>query len=135
MLLAQLEFQDAIQVRRQTAAAAYRDNLGTWASANGIELQYVPDGSRPPAHLFCMLLPDLSQRTRFLAFTRERGVATTFHYLPLHSSPAGSRYGVDIRQCPNTNSVSDRLVRLPLFSDITDAEVSTILDVVAEFRC
>jgi dTDP-4-amino-4,6-dideoxygalactose transaminase len=135
VLLAQLEFRETVQMRRQAAADAYQAALGGWAGANGIAMQHIPDGSRTPAHLLCMLLPDLAQRTRFLSFTRERGVATTFHYLPLHSSPAGSRFGVDARDCPVTDSVSDRLVRLPLFSDITPAEVETIIDVVSEFSC
>lgn len=87
-----------------------------------------------PGHLFCLLMPDLATRTRFLAFTRERGVATTFHYLPLHSSPAGQTYGSAPLGCPVTEDLSDRLVRLPVFSDMSIDEVGRIIEVVSEFN-
>ena len=80
-------------------------------------------------------MPDLAERTRFLAFTRERGVSSTFHYLPLHSSPAGRQYGSTPFGCPNAENISDRLVRLPVFSDINQSEVAQVVDVVNEFVC
>ena len=70
-----------------------------------------------------------------LAFTRERGVATTFHYIPLHSSPAGERFGSAPLGCPVSEDMSNRLVRLPVFSDISSDEIGRVIDVVSEFDC
>jgi dTDP-4-amino-4,6-dideoxygalactose transaminase len=133
ILLAQLENAETIQNRRLGAVDAYRAGLEDWAISNKVRLQVIPDGCVPPAHLFCLLMPDLAERTRFLAFTRDRGVGTTFHYLPLHSSPAGRRFGSAPFGCPNSNDIADRLVRLPVFSDISEAEITHVVEVVNEF--
>ena len=135
VLLSQLEYREIIQTRRASAVEAYRTNLKVWAESNVVRLQSDPAGSQSPAHLFYMLMPDLAERTRFLAFTRERGVSSTFHYLPLHSSPAGRQYGSTPFGCPNAENISDRLVRLPVFSDINQSEVAQVVDVVNEFVC
>jgi dTDP-4-amino-4,6-dideoxygalactose transaminase len=135
ILLAQLEHKETTQQRRFRAISSYKTELDTWIQSNGIETQLQPAGSETPGHLFCLLMPDLERRTDFLAFTRERGVATTFHYLPLDESPAGKRFGHAPVDCKVSRDVSDRLVRLPVFSDITEAEVERILTVVSEFRC
>jgi dTDP-4-amino-4,6-dideoxygalactose transaminase len=135
VLLSQLEYREIIQARRASAVEAYRTNLKVWAESNVVRLQSDPAGSQSPAHLFYMLMPDLAERTRFLAFTRERGVSSTFHYLPLHSSPAGQQYGSTPFGCPNAENISDRLVRLPVFSDISQSEVAQVVDVVNEFVC
>ncbi len=133
ILCAQLDHRETIQQRRHRAATTYRTELLGWADSNGVAVPHRQPSSGHPDHLFPFLLPDLETRTRFLAHTRERGVATTFHYIPLHSSPAGERYGKTPSGCPVTSNVSDRLARLPLFSDITDDEVATIVDVVRSF--
>ena len=133
VLLSQLEHQELIQSRRINTVSAYRLGLADWANKNGVRLQTDPSGCQSPAHLFYMVMPDLSERTRFLAFTRERGVSSTFHYIPLHSSPAGQQYGSAPFGCPNTEDISDRLVRLPVFSDINQSEVAQVVEVVNEF--
>jgi dTDP-4-amino-4,6-dideoxygalactose transaminase len=133
VLLSQLEYREAIQNRRLNTVETYRSGLEVWAKSNGVRLQAEFADCQLPAHLFYMLMTDLSERTRFLAFTRERGVSSTFHYLPLHNSPAGQLYGSAPFGCPNTNDVSDRLVRLPVFSDISQSEAAQVVDVVNEF--
>jgi dTDP-4-amino-4,6-dideoxygalactose transaminase len=135
ILAAQLEFSETIQARRRDARTAYLDSISDWAFTNQITLPPIDSSEVGPSHLFFLLLPDLETRTRFLSFTRERGVATTFHYIPLDSSPAGRRFGVSPLGCPVTQSASDRLVRLPMFSDISEAEVSKIIETVTEFAC
>ena len=135
ILLAQLENTEITQSRRFGAVDAYRSGLVGWANSNGVRLQEQPAESVSPAHLFCLLMPDLAERTRFLAFTRERGVATTFHYLPLHTSPAGRRFGSAPFGCPNSEDLSNRLVRLPVFSDISPVEIDRVVEVVNEFDC
>ncbi len=133
ILSAQIEHRETIQSRRRRAARTYRTELLDWAASNGVVAPHGDPSPGLPDHLFPLLLPDLASRTRFLAHTRERGVATTFHYIPLHSSPAGERFGTAPSGCPVTTSVSERLVRLPLFSDITDHEVAQIIDVARSF--
>jgi dTDP-4-amino-4,6-dideoxygalactose transaminase len=135
VLCAQLDHSPTIQNRRAAAADAFRRGLSSWAQDNDVDMPLtLPDGDSP-SHLFPLILPDLAQRTRFLALTRELGIATTFHYIPLHSSPAGLRFGTAPFGCPVSTDISDRLVRLPLFSDITVAEVEEIIDTTAKFSC
>jgi dTDP-4-amino-4,6-dideoxygalactose transaminase len=133
VLLSQLEYRDTIQARRKNTVETYRAGLQAWAKSNGVRLQSDPKDCQLPSHLFYMIMDDLSERTRFLAFTRERGVSSTFHYLPLHSSPAGQHYGVAPFDCPITDAVSERLVRLPVFSDMNPSEAAQVVDVVNEF--
>ena len=135
VLLAQLEFAGTIQQRRLGAVGRYQHSLTDWAANNGVKTQARPLESQTPAHLFCLLMPDYETRTRFLSFTRDRGVATTFHYVPLHSSPGGERFGSAPLGCPVTQDVSDRLVRLPVFSDMSSEEAGRIIEVVSEFSC
>ncbi len=135
VLCAQLDHSETIQQRRADAARSFRDELATWAANNGVGMPAVIPGTESPSHLFTLVLPDLAQRTRFLASTRELGVATTFHYIPLHSSPAGMRFGSAPFGCPVSSNISDRLARLPLFSDITCDEVDRIIETTTKFSC
>jgi len=133
VLVAQLEYSDTIQSRRRDAVKTYRLGLAAWANSIGVQLQSEPTDCQVPSHLFYILMQDLDERTRFLTFTRERGVSSTFHYLPLHSSPAGQQYGSAPFGCPITEDVSNRLVRLPVFSDMSQSEADRVVDVVNEF--
>ncbi len=133
ILTAQLEHREVIQARRRDIAAAYRVELADWADSNGIVQPHRVESVGSPDHLFPLLLPDLAERARFLAHTRERGVATTFHYVPLHSSPAGERFGAAPLGCPTSSEISDRLVRLPLFSDMSNAEAAKVIEVALDF--
>jgi dTDP-4-amino-4,6-dideoxygalactose transaminase len=135
LLAAQLEHKDEIQDRRRRAWHRYRAELAPWARDNGVAFQEVPEGSQPPHHLFALLLPALEQRQRFLGHLRSRGVTGTFHYLPLHQSAMGRRLGCAPSGCPVSVDVSDRLARLPLFSDITESEVDRVIEATASFEC
>lgn len=135
VLCAQLDYSTTIQQRRELAVEAFRRGFSTWAKANDVTMPTVLPEGDSPSHLFPLIFPSLEARTRFLRFTRENGVATTFHYIPLHSSPGGQRFGTAPFGCPISSEISDRLARLPLFSDITPAEVETIIDVVLRFSC
>jgi len=133
VLTAQLEFADEIQLRRGAAWSTYRNDLSGWASSSGFLMPHADFGGNGPFHLFPLLAPDLETRTRFLASARNLGVACTFHYLPLHSSPAGRRFGDAPLGASNSESISDRMIRVPLFSDITNTEVSRIVEVIGSF--
>lgn len=129
-LLAQLEARDEIQARRQALWARYQSGLSDWASRLGIGLPTVPAECVHPAHLFYLLMPSLEARTRLLAFLRARQVLAVFHYLPLHLSDMGRRFGGHEGQCPVTESIADRLVRLPLFYQLSDADQERVIDAV-----
>ncbi len=129
-LLAQLEARDEIQFRRQALWARYQSGLSEWASHHGIGLPTVPADCAHPAHLFYLVMPSLEARTRLLAFLRERQVLAVFHYLPLHLSDMGRRFGGHEGQCPVTESIADRLVRLPLFYQLSDADQQRVIDAV-----
>lgn len=134
-LYAQFEAREQIQQRRQTIWSRYQRELSAWADVQGIRQPTVPDGCEHPAHLYYLLLPSFEARTAFMAYLKEREVNTVFHYVPLHLSSMGQRYGGREGDCPVTESVSDRLVRLPFFGSMTDDDQTYAIDAVLGFRC
>ena len=129
-LTAQLEEFEIIQQRRYEVWQTYH------AALAGLDVvrPSVPAGSDHPAHLYYLLLPDLQRREALLRHFAERDVQATFHYQPLHSAPAGRRYGrTGLGGCPVTEDVADRLVRLPLYPALSDAEVDAVVDAVRTF--
>lgn len=134
MLLAQLEARKRIQSRRIKVWSTYFEQLSGWAENVGVQLPHVPDNCEHPGHLFYLLMPDLEARTRFLAWMQSQEIVCVFHYLPLHLSEMGIQLGGRPGDCPVTEDISDRLVRLPLFYDITDDEVAQVLNSVKSFE-
>jgi dTDP-4-amino-4,6-dideoxygalactose transaminase len=132
-LCAQLEARDAIQARRQQIWNRYDAALTAWAAAQGIRRPIVPAGATHPAHIYYLLLPSLEARTRLLAHLRARMILATFHYQPLHLSDMGRQFGGRDGQCPVTEDVSDRLVRLPVFYQLTDADQARVIDALTAF--
>jgi dTDP-4-amino-4,6-dideoxygalactose transaminase len=96
-------------------------------------LPTVPAHCAQAFHMFYLLLPSLEVRTAFLAHLKERGVSAVFHYLPLHLSPMGRKLGGQPGDCPVTEDVSDRLVRLPFFTDMTEREQAQVIDAAQAF--
>jgi dTDP-4-amino-4,6-dideoxygalactose transaminase len=134
-LTAQLESFEPIQAARQAVWSAYHTGLAEWAVDNGIVQPTVPDDRDHPAHLYYLLLPDLAHRQALLAHLAARGVHATFHYQPLHTAPAGTRYGRTAPGgCPVTDDVADRLIRLPLYAGMSPAEVELVLDSVLSYQ-
>lgn len=131
-LLAQLESHERIQARRHEIWARYAESLAPWAARAGARLPVVPDGCEHPAHIFYLLMPSLEARTRLIAHLGERLILAVFHYLPLHLSAMGRRLGGADGQYPVTEEVADRLVRLPLFFQLTDDEQSRVIEAVQE---
>jgi len=130
-LLGQLEEFDFIQSRRHNVWSAYREGLNDWAESSGFTFQLCPSDREHPAHLFALLAPDLEQRQLMIEHLKERGVNAVFHYVPLHSSPAGIHFG----ECdlPVTDNVSNRLLRLPLYPSLTDDQVASVISAVQKF--
>ncbi len=134
-LTAQLESFGKIQERRMQVWEAYHERLADWAAENGVDRPTVPEGCEHPAHIYHLLLPGLEQRHAFLGHLRDRGVEATFHYQPLHNAPAGLRYGrTGPGGCPVTEAVADRLVRLPLYPDLSDEELDTVVTAITGYR-
>jgi dTDP-4-amino-4,6-dideoxygalactose transaminase len=135
VLTGQLEEFDEIQAQRHAVWSAYDERLADWAADQRVVRPTVPDGCEHPAHMYYLLMPDLAHQQGFLAHLREHGVLGTFHYVPLHSAPAGEKYGrVAPGGCPVTEEMSARLVRLPLFAGMTDSELDLVVDAVRSFR-
>jgi dTDP-4-amino-4,6-dideoxygalactose transaminase len=133
-LLAQLEWRDRIQDARARLWHRYEDALSAWAGENGVQLPVVPDHCGQAYHMFHMLLPSLEARSELIRRLRERGILAVFHYLPLHLSPLGRSLGGREGECPVTEDVSDRLLRLPFFTAMTDSEQDEVIRAVVEFR-
>lgn len=127
-LLVQLEQRDTIQSRRQQLWSRYAAALRPWAARHAVRLPVVPDDCTHPAHLFYLLLPSLTVRTELMARMRERQILLVFHYQPLHLSEMGQRFGGRARQCPVAEDVADRLVRLPIYYQLTDADQERVID-------
>lgn len=134
LLLSQLEAADNIQTRRLAVWNRYAAELSGWAADHAVRLPTVPADCRHPAHLFYLVMPSASARTAMLAHLKADGVNAVFHYLPLHLSEYARRYGGNPGDCPVAESASDRLVRLPLFFGLTDAEQARVIAAVQEFR-
>jgi dTDP-4-amino-4,6-dideoxygalactose transaminase len=132
-LWAQLESAEAIQRRRHEIWDAYARELEAWACAAGVRLPIVPAHCAHPAHIFYLLMPTLERRTSLIQHLRQRQILAPFHYLPLHLSDVGRRYGGAEGQCPVTEDVADRLVRLPLFYQLSSAEQARVIEAILEF--
>lgn len=133
-LCAQLEAREAIQARRHAIWTAYDTALAAWADRQGVRRPIVPANCAHPAHIFYLLLPSLDARTRFLAHLRQRMILATFHYQPLHLSDMGRQFGGQVGQCPVTEDVADRLVRLPVFYQLDDDALARVIDAVTAFE-
>jgi dTDP-4-amino-4,6-dideoxygalactose transaminase len=134
VLTAQLEFAQTIQRRRRTAFMTYMDSLGDWANSVGAELPHHLNREDRPSHLFPILMPDLESRTRLIEHAKASEVFLTFHYVPLHHSPAGAEFGYTFSEFHNTQRISDSLVRLPLFSDMDSNDSLRVVEVVSKFH-
>ena len=133
-LCAQLEARDDIQAVRHGLWRRYDAELAAWASAAGVGRPHVPAHCSQPAHMYYLLMPSLDERTRFIAHLRARAILGVFHYQPLHLSEKGREYGGRVGQCPVTEDVSDRLVRLPLYHDLAATDQDRVVDAVTSFR-
>lgn len=133
ILFEQLQKMDAITERRQAIFDWYRDHLGALAEAGKLTLQVVPEGSKPNGHIFAFRVRDENERDRCLAGLRDRGIHATFHYVPLHSSPFGQEVlGYRPEDLPVTELVAKTLIRLPLYPELTQPEMSYIVEVLEE---
>ena len=130
---AQLEIADEITDHRLDCWNRYYERLKPLADAGKIELPVVPEGCVHNAHMFYIKAADLEQRSAFIKFMKENEIMCVFHYIPLHTAPAGLKYGRFHGEDKYTTKESERLVRLPMFYKLTLEQVDHICDKVIEF--
>lgn len=133
-LLGQLEQREKIQSHRRNAWNTYALALSDWCRANGVLLPYVPAHCEQPFHMFYLLMPSLEVRTRLIAHLRQQGIHAVFHYLPLHLSEMGRRFGGRPGDFPVTERASDQIVRLPLHNLLTGREQEEVIEAVLGFE-
>ncbi len=132
-LWAQLERIEQIQQQRFEVWNGYHGAFAELEHQGKVQRPTVPIDCQHNAHLYYLLTADLETRTALLAFLKAQGIQATFHYVPLHCSPAGRKYGRTIHSLDITNRVSDRIVRLPLSATLSLADANWISSVVLEF--
>jgi dTDP-4-amino-4,6-dideoxygalactose transaminase len=132
-LLAQLESRDRIQTRRREIWEFYAQQLDEWATQTGARLPVVPADCEQPFHMFYLLLPSLDRRQALIAHLKALGIMSVFHYLPLHLSVMGRRFGGQAGDHPVTEDVSDRLLRLPFHGHLTTADLHRIVNAIRSF--
>ncbi len=132
-LYAQLEAFEKIQGNRMETWNVYSEAFADLARSGRIEIASIPDGAEHNAHMFWMKLRDMDDRSRFIAALKERGIGAVFHYIPLHSSPAGSRLGRFDGEDRWTTRESERLVRLPLWYGMGEAERGAVIEAARDY--
>ena len=132
-LYAQLELADEITRARMDRWNEYREQLSGLAAEGRIELPYIPDYCEHNAHMFYIKTKDMEERTRLIQFLKEKGILAVFHYVPLHSAPAGIKFGRFHGEDNYTTKESERLLRLPMFYTLTADQVEYITDQVKAF--
>jgi dTDP-4-amino-4,6-dideoxygalactose transaminase len=133
-LYAQLEACEEIQRKRRRIWHTYREALGAWAECHRVGLPVIPSHCEQPYHMFYLLLPSLAVRQALIDHLKARSILSVFHYLPLHLSEMGLRLGGRPGQCPVCEDVSDRLLRLPFYNDLTEEEQNTVVEAIQEFE-
>lgn len=133
-LYAQFEMSREIQEMRRRIWTQYERSLKTWAAHNGVQLPFVPDYCEQPYHLFYLLMPSLSDRQALIAHLKALGILSPFHYQPLHLSKKGREFGGKPGDCPVTERVSDCLLRLPFYNDLTKADLERVVAGVTSFK-
>lgn len=132
-LYAQLEMAEEINDRRLQIWNTYYEGLRELEEQKKIELPVVPDGCVHNAHMFYIKTKDLTERTEFIAYMKEKGILTVFHYIPLHSAEAGKKFGRFHGEDVYTTKESERLVRLPLYYGLTKEQNLYIIDQIKAF--
>jgi len=132
-LYAQLEQLDVISARRQSLYQFYRHRLKPLAAQGLVQLPFLPEDCESNYHLFYILLPDQSTRDGLIDHLRQHGITAVFHYVPLHSSPMGQTFGYRDGDLPVTEDVGRRLLRLPIYYEITTEEQMRVIEAINEF--
>lgn len=132
-LWAQLEVADQIYQDRMKSWDIYYSELKELSDNGVIDLPVIPEGCVHNAHMFYIKARDLEERTGLIAFLKDKGISSVFHYIPLHSAPAGLRFGRFHGEDKYTTKESERLLRLPMYYGLTEDDVHIVCSAVKEF--
>ena len=132
-LWAQLENIDIIQKKRLSVWNRYKEGLSELEKKEYIEFGVIPDECTNNAHMFYIKVSDLETRTELISYLKEKGIMAVFHYVPLHSAPAGRKFGRFNGEDRYTTKESERLIRLPLFYSISDEEVEYTIEMLLKY--
>ena len=133
-LYGQLEVWRQIQEKRRSIWLRYDAELRDWAAARDIRCPIVPDACEQAYHMYYLILPSLEIRQALIAFLKARGILAVFHYLPLHLSPMGQKLGGRPGDCPVTETMSDRLLRLPFFNSLDPESQRRVIHAIHDFK-
>lgn len=133
VLYAQLEAREQIQRQRRRVWEFYATHLQHWAAANDVNLPQVPAHCRSSHHLFHILLPRAEDRPRLIDHLKARGITSVFHYQPLHLSDMGRGFGGELGDCPVTENISDRLLRLPFYNGLEQPDQARVVESIENF--
>lgn len=133
-LFAQLEAHAQLQSKRKKIWEKYHTNLKQWAQGSGSILPTIPDHVEQPYHMYYLLLPSLTFRQGLIAHLKERSILSVFHYLPLHTSEMGKRFGAKPGDCPVTEDISDRLLRLPFYADLEPDDQDKVIQAIIDYN-
>jgi dTDP-4-amino-4,6-dideoxygalactose transaminase len=132
-LYGQLECAEQIQSKRRRVWEYYHTHLCDWAARQGVRTPHIPAECEQTYHMYYLLLPSLECRQALIAHLKKRGILSVFHYLPLHLSDMGRRFGGQQGDCPVTEDISDRLLRLPFYNELTQIDQASVVEALREF--
>ena len=139
-LYGQLELWQSIQAKRRAIWERYHRELGEWSDAGGIRRPVIPAHCDQAYHMYYLLMPSLEARTKFILKLKAKGITAVFHYLPLHLSSFAESRGLGAwhkgrkSECPVTENVSDRLVRLPFYTSMTEEEQRKVMELALDWK-
>ena len=133
-LLAQLEGYQQIQRKRQRIWETYKQELQTWAEERNVRLPVVPRQCEQAFHMFYLIVPSFAYRQGLIAHLKQQGILSVFHYLPLNQSEMGRKWAAREMPCPVAEDLSARLLRLPFYNDLSEAEQGRVIEAVTSFR-
>ena len=132
-LYAQLEIAEEINNARLSIWRQYYESLKPLAEENRIQLPTVPEGCVHNGHMFYIKTADIEERTKLIDYLKENGIHAVFHYIPLHTAPAGQKFGRFHGEDRHTTRESERLLRLPMYYGLSEDEVEYICSHVRKF--
>lgn len=132
-LWAQLEVADKINESRLSVWNRYYEAFKPLVNSGKIEIPFIPEGCIHNAHMFYIKCKDLDERTKFISYMKEHEIGCVFHYIPLHSAPAGLKFGYFFETDVYTTKESERLVRLPMWYEMTVEDVNSVITNVKQF--
>jgi dTDP-4-amino-4,6-dideoxygalactose transaminase len=133
-LYGQLEVHETIQAKRKRIWEYYHEHLKNWAEGNDVRLPVIPDYCEQAYHMFYMLLPSLEHRHDLIAHLKRHGIQSVFHYLPLHLSNMGLTFDGKPGDCPVTENVSYRLLRLPFYNSLSQTDQQKVIETIFKFQ-